>query len=53
MDKGRRHLRTRLFLGVGVVATGIMLLAFVFHFGFFEGLQRQWVDSNFSIRGKQ
>ena len=53
MDKRRRHLRTKLFLGVGGVVTGIMLVAFVFNFGFFEGLQRQWVDKYFYIRGKQ
>ncbi|HZR93377.1 MAG TPA: adenylate/guanylate cyclase domain-containing protein [Gaiellaceae bacterium] len=53
MDARRRHLRTRLFLGVGIAATAAMLVAFVFHFGFFEGLQRQWVDTNFSIRGRQ
>ena len=53
MDKRRRHLRTKLFLSVGAGVTGIMLIAFVFHFGFFEGLQRQWVDTNFSIRGKE
>src|SRR5215469_9722756 len=53
MDKRRRHLRTRLFLGVGLSVTGLMLIAFAFNFGFFEGLQRQWVDTNFSIRGKE
>jgi adenylate cyclase len=53
VDKRRKHLRTRLFLGVGIGATGLALLAFIFQFGFFEGLQRQWVDTNFSFRGKQ
>ena len=33
--------------------TGLMLIAYVFQFGFFEGLQRQWIDTNFSIRGTQ
>ncbi len=53
MDKRRKWLRTRLFLAVGGGVTGLMLVALVFQFGFFEGLQRQWVDTNFSIRGKQ
>jgi adenylate cyclase len=53
VDARRRQLRTKLFLIVGGGMTGLMLIAFVFHFGFFEGLQRQWVDTNFSIRGKQ
>src|SRR5262249_13474461 len=53
VDKRRKGLRTRLFLGVAFGATVLMVIAFVFQFGFFEGLQRQWVDTNFSIRGKQ
>lgn len=53
MDKRRKWLRTRLFIGVGVGTTALVLVAFFFHFDFFEGLQRQWVDTNFSIRGKQ
>ena len=53
MDKRRRWLRTKLFLGVAVVATGLSLLAYAFHFGFFEGLERQSIDTRFSIRGSQ
>jgi adenylate cyclase len=53
VDKRRRHLRTKLFLGVAFGATALVLIAFFFQFGFFEGLQRQWVDTNFDIRGKQ
>ena len=53
MDKRRKQLRTKLFLAVAGGMTGLLLLAFAFHFGFFEGLQRQWVDTNFSIRGKR
>jgi adenylate cyclase len=53
VDKRRRHLRTRLFLGVGFGTTALVLVCFFFQFGFFEGLQRQWIDTNFSIRGKQ
>ena len=53
MDKRRKRLRTRLFLGVAFGSTALVLVAFFLEFGFFEGLQRQWVDSNFSIRGKQ
>jgi len=53
VDKRRRLLRTRLFLGVGLGTTAVVLVAFFFHFDFFEGLQRQFVDTNFSLRGKQ
>lgn len=53
MDKRRQWLRTRLFLGVAFGATALMLISYVFQFGFFESLQRQWLDTNFSIRGKQ
>ena len=53
MDKRRQWLRTKLFLGVAIAATGLSLIAYAFHFGFFEDLQRQWVDANFSIRGNQ
>ena len=31
----------------------MVLAAFFLQFGFFEGLQRQWVDQNFSLRGTQ
>jgi adenylate cyclase len=48
MDKRRRWLRTRLFLAVGGGVTGLMLVAFVLHFFFFETLQRSWVDRNYS-----
>src|SRR4029077_15092003 len=53
MDKRRKHLRTRLFLGVALVATALSLIAYAFHFGFFEGLERQSIDMRFSIRGSQ
>ena len=53
MDKRRRWLRTRLFLGVAIAATGLSLLAYAFHFGFFENLERQSIDMRFSIRGSQ
>lgn len=53
MDKRRKRLRTRLFVAVGFGATALVLVAYFFQFGFFEGLQRQWVDTNFSIRGTQ
>jgi adenylate cyclase len=33
--------------------TGLTLLAYFFHFGFFEGLERQSVDLRFSMRGSQ
>jgi len=51
VDKRRKHLRTKLFLGVAFVATGLSLLAYAFHFGFFENLERQSIDTRFSIRG--
>jgi adenylate cyclase len=53
VDKRRRWLRTKLFLGVAVVATGLSLIAYAFHFGFFEGLERQSIDTRFSLRGSQ
>jgi adenylate cyclase len=53
MDKRRRRLRTKLFLGVALTATGLSLIAYAFHFGFFEGLERQSIDTRFSIRGSQ
>jgi adenylate cyclase len=36
-----------------VATTALVLAAFFLQFDFFEGLQRQWVDANFSIRGTQ
>jgi adenylate cyclase len=53
VDKRRKYLRARLFVGVAVVATGLSLIAYAFHFGFFEGLEQQSVDMRFSIRGTQ
>ena len=53
MDKRRRWLRTKLFLGVAIAATGLSLVAYAFHFGFFEGLEQQSIDMRFSIRGSQ
>jgi adenylate cyclase len=53
MDKRRQRLRTKLFLGVALAATGLSLLAYAFHFGFFEGLERQSIDMRFSMRGSQ
>jgi adenylate cyclase len=53
MDKRRRRLRTKLFLGVAFVATSLSLVAYAFHFGFFESLERQSIDMRFSIRGSQ
>jgi adenylate cyclase len=53
VDKRRRWLRTKLFLGVAVVATGLSLLAYAFHFGFFEGLEKQSIDMRFDFRGSQ
>jgi adenylate cyclase len=53
MDKRRQRLRTRLFLGVALGATGLSLIAYAFHFGFFEGLERQSIDTRFSFRGSQ
>ena len=53
MDKRRRWLRTRLFLGVALAMTGLSLIAYAFHFGFFEGLERTSIDTRFSLRGSQ
>jgi adenylate cyclase len=53
MDKRRRRLRTRLFLAVAFGMTGLTLLAYAFHFGFFEGLERQSIDMRFSLRGSE
>ena len=53
MDKRRRWLRTKLFLGVAFAATGLTLVAYAFHFGFFESLERQSIDTRFSIRGNR
>ena len=53
MDKRRKHLRTRLFLGVALGMTGLILIAYAFHFSFFEGLERQSIDMRFSLRGSQ
>ncbi len=53
MDKRRQRLRTKLFLGVALAATGLSLLAYAFHFGFFESLERQSIDMRFSFRGSQ
>jgi adenylate cyclase len=53
VDKRRKNLRTRLFLGVALVATGLSLIAYAFHFGFFESLERQSIDMRFSIRGSE
>src|SRR4029077_13271959 len=51
MDKRRQRLRTRLFLAVAFGMTGLSLLAYALHFGFFEGLERQSIDMRFSLRG--
>ena len=51
MDKRRKRLRTRLFLGVAFGMTGLVLIAYAFHFGFFESLESQSVDMRFSLRG--
>jgi adenylate cyclase len=51
MDKRRKRLRTRLFLGVAFAMTGLSLIAYAFNFGFFEGLERQSIDMRFSLRG--
>ena len=53
MDKRRKRLRTRLFLGVAFGMTGLVLVAYAFHFGFFEGLERQSIDMRFSLRGAE
>jgi adenylate cyclase len=53
VDKRRRWLRTKLFLGVAIAATGLSLVAYAFHFGFFEGLERQSIDMRFTLRGSQ
>jgi adenylate cyclase len=53
VDKRRKRLRARLFLGVALVATGLSLIAYAFHFGFFENLERQSIDMRFSFRGSQ
>src|SRR5215831_1020678 len=52
MDK-RRRLRIRMFLGVAVVMTGLTLVAYAFHFAFFEGLEQQSIDMRFSLRGSE
>jgi adenylate cyclase len=49
MDERRRRLRTRLFLGVAGVTTGLVLVSFALHFFFFETLQRSWIDTNYSL----
>src|SRR5205823_4852180 len=53
MDKARKKLRTRLFLGVALGMTGLTLIAYAFQFGFFENLEQQSVDMRFSLRGTQ
>jgi adenylate cyclase len=53
VDKRRQRLRTKLFLGVALAATGLTLVAYAFHFGFFESLERQSIDMRFSLRGSQ
>src|SRR5262249_33082982 len=53
MDKRQRVLRIRMFLGVAVVMTGLTLVAYAFHFAFFEGLERQSIDMRFSLRGSE
>jgi adenylate cyclase len=53
VDKRRRWLRTKLFLGVALAATGLSLIAYAFQFGFFEGLEKQSVDTRFDLRGSQ
>jgi adenylate cyclase len=53
VDKRRKRLRARLFLGVALAATGLSLIAYAFQFGFFENLERQSVDMRFSFRGNQ
>jgi len=53
VDKRRKYLRTRLFVGVALLATGLSLIAYAFHFGFFEGLEQQSIDMRFSIRGSE
>jgi len=41
----------RLFLGMAFAMTGLSLIAYAFHFGFFESLERQSIDTRFSLRG--
>lgn len=53
MDKRRKRLRTRLFLGVAFAMTGLTLVAYFLNFGFFESLERQSIDMRFSLRGSQ
>jgi adenylate cyclase len=36
-----------------VAVTGLVLIAYAFHFGFFEGLERESIDMRFSMRGTQ
>ena len=53
MEKRRKRLRAKLFLGVAFGMTGLALIAYAFHFAFFEGLERQSIDMRFSMRGTQ
>ena len=39
--------------GVAFATTGLSLIAYAFHFGFFESLERQSIDMRFSMRGSQ
>jgi adenylate cyclase len=49
VDKRRRWLRIRLFLAVAGGSIGLVLAGYAFNFFFFETLQRDWVDTNYSL----
>ena len=49
MDKRRRWLRIRLFLAVAGGSIGLVLAGYAVNFFFFETLQRDWVDANYSL----
>ena len=49
MEKRRRWLRIRLFLAVAGGAIGLVLAGYFVNFFFFETLQRDWVDANYSL----
>jgi len=48
VDKRRRWLRIRLFVAVAGGAIGLVLAGYAVNFFFFETLQRNWVDANYS-----
>lgn len=51
MRRSRRHLRTGLFLGLGVVMTAIWLAAYLADA--FHDLELDTVDTRFEIRGER